>query len=377
MCHRPCRSRSLASEARTPARKSSNAAEIGNERALAVPELADRFVPGAGDRDQLPGREQLAHGHLVLCQRPGLVGTDHRGASERFDDGQSADERVPFDHPAHADRKRDRDDGRQGFGDDGNGERDAEDQHVEQRQAPPEAERNNQCHDHERRFPQRSAERVEVFLQRRTAGINGLDQPGDLAELRCHSSGDDDGLSAAVGHDRPRVSHVSPIGDGEFRLGQLHMRLLYRRRFSSERRFIDREVHCDRDPTVRRHPISGVECHHITRNHFPRGNASLDPLTDHMGEWCRHLLQRLQRALGAVFLDEAKQHGEQHDDADDNRFESMSEHARDKSGRKEDQDQDVLELRGERMPRRGALENLQFVWPIPGQSTRSLAGGQA
>ncbi len=66
---------------------------------------------------------------------------------------------------------------------------------------------------------------------------------------------------------------------------------------------------------------------------------------------CGHLPQGFERAAGAVLLDEAEQHGEQHDDRDDGGFERVAEETGEDRGAQQDQDQDVLELGGERVPR--------------------------
>ena len=64
-----------------------------------------------------------------------------------------------------------------------------------------------------------------------------------------------------------------------------------------------------------------------------------------------HLAQRFQRAAGAVFLDESEQHREQHDDGDDDRLERVTEEPGDDRGAEQDQNQGVLELREQGVPR--------------------------
>ncbi len=70
-----------------------------------------------------------------------------------------------------------------------------------------------------------------------------------------------------------------------------------------------------------------------------------------------HLPQRLERPLGSIFLDEPEQHGEQHDDGDDGCLEAVPEQSGQQRRGEQDHDQDVLELRGERVPRGGARAN--------------------
>ena len=73
-------------------------------------------------------------------------------------------------------------------------------------------------------------------------------------------------------------------------------------------------------------------------------------VANHMRQRRGHLPQRLERPLGAVLLHEPEQDGEQHDDRDDQRLERVAEQAGQQRGGEQNQNQDVLELRGERVP---------------------------
>ena len=57
---------------------------------------------------------------------------------------------------------------------------------------------------------------IEVLLQRRLAGLDGLQQLRDLAELGLHAGGDDQRPAAAVGGGGAGVDHVLPIGYRQF-----------------------------------------------------------------------------------------------------------------------------------------------------------------
>ena len=58
----------------------------------------------------------------------------------RHHDGQPPDQRLPPDHPLDADGERDGDHRWQRLGNDGHRQRDAEDDHLEQRQSPPDTQ---------------------------------------------------------------------------------------------------------------------------------------------------------------------------------------------------------------------------------------------
>ena len=112
-----------------------------------------------------------------LGQRAGLVRANDRGAAERLDRRESAHERVALDHPLDAERERDGDDRRQSFGDDGDRQGHAEDEHLDERLAAKQTERDDDQDDRERDARQRLADSVEVLLQGRLRRL-------DLSSIR-------------------------------------------------------------------------------------------------------------------------------------------------------------------------------------------------
>ena len=159
----------------------------------------------------------MAHRHLVLRERAGLVRADDRRAPERLDDRQAPHERLPLHHPADSDRERDRDDSGQRLGDDGDGERDAEHEHLDHRQSASEADDHDQRDDRHRRLAERGAQAIEIDLERRAAALDRLDQARDVAKLRRHAGGDDEPLAAPVHGHRAGVRHVASIAQRQRR----------------------------------------------------------------------------------------------------------------------------------------------------------------
>ena len=261
---------------------------IRTDRVGFFEKLADRIVAGTRHADRSAGDEQLANRHLVLRERSGLVGTDDRRAAKRFDDGQPADERVALHHPAHADREGDGHDGGKRFGHDGHGERNAEDEHVEQRLSTPHTERHDHRHDDECGLAERVAQLVQVLLERCASGFDGLHELRDLAELRRHAGLNHDCVAAAVRHERPRVRHVAPIADRESRIDERGACFLDGGGFTGERRFVDRQVHGEGDACVGGHTISGVKCDEIARDELARCDGPLGAVPDRMRERRRH-----------------------------------------------------------------------------------------
>ncbi len=122
-----------------------------------------------------------------------------------------------------------------------------------------------------------------------------------------------------------------------------------------------------------RRPSAGTRspvCSRITSpgHQVARRDLDLFPVAQHGGRRRRHLAQRFDGPLGAVLLHKAQQHGEQHDDGDDHRFDAVPQQQRERRGNQQDQDEHVLELLQQDLESRDAIWRPGFRWG------RSLAG---
>ena len=154
------------------------------DRRAFVQERSFRRVADAGHVDHVPVHPDLPRRHLVLRERAGLVRADDRRAAERLHGREAADQRAALHEPLHAQRERNRDDGRQRLGHDGDRERDAEHQHVDERLAAHDTQRDDDDDDRERGAHQRAAEAVEVLLQRRRARLDRRQQAARCGRTR-------------------------------------------------------------------------------------------------------------------------------------------------------------------------------------------------
>ena len=340
-------------------------------------ELADRVVADARDLHHAVRRGHAADRHLVARQGAGLVGTDRGGAPERLHHRQPADQRLALDHAAHANGQRDRHHRRQRFGHHRHGEGDAEDEHVEQGHATPDAERHDRADDEERRLGEDAAEPIEILLQRRPAGLHRVHQAGDAAELGVHARGHHHALPASASHQRAGVGHVALVGDRQIRVGEHAGHLLHGQRFAGERRFVDGEVHREPDADVGRYAVAGPQHDGVTRDEFPRRHLRLDTAPQRVRQWRRHLPQRFERTLGAVLLHEAEQDRKEHDDGDHHRFERVAHDPRHRRRGEQDQHQHVLELGHQRVPRRPRPGREQLVRAVLLQPPLCFRDGQA
>ena len=180
---------------------------------VAVPqERAARSIALARDFDEvLPSGDGLHH-HLVTGQGAGLVGADDADRAQRFDGGQSADDRVAPCHSLHADRQRDRHDCRQPLGNCRHREADAGEEHVSRAEpVDRHAEAEDEGREREDQHGQRSAEASDLLQERRSQRRDFAQHGADLADFGMITGGDDDTLAATGGDQRPGVNHAGPV----------------------------------------------------------------------------------------------------------------------------------------------------------------------
>ena len=189
------------------------------DRSAALPlDPPVRRVSGALERDAPARGDDHPHRHLVLRQRAGLVGGDHAGRAERLDRGQVSDDGVPPRHALHADREHGGHDRRQTFRHRRDGERDAENQHVEdRRQAAHVFDEDDRRNHHDRNDHDDDAEdlagAIELPLQRRGFVARLFQQAGDAAHLGPHPGRRHDGLAVPIGRRRAAEDHVVSIAE--------------------------------------------------------------------------------------------------------------------------------------------------------------------
>ncbi len=173
--------------------------------AASAAELAVRCVTSSGDVDELAGHVQATNGHLVARQRAGLVGADHRRAAERLHRGEPPHQGAAPHQALHAQCQRDRDDRRQRLRHHGDRERDAEHQHLDERLAAHQAER-----DDESPRPAIAARASwRPSLSRFTcSGVRPTSTSSSICAMRPNSVrgpvADDHGQAAPVRHGRSR-----------------------------------------------------------------------------------------------------------------------------------------------------------------------------
>ncbi len=179
-----------------------------------------------------------AHGHFAGRERSGFIRADDGRRTERLDSRQSAYERVPAGHAQHAERERDRDDGRQPFRD--SGHRKADRGHCQFIEiGPAQHPQPEQQGDNGQRRPDKdAADRIEFLLQR-GALFRALfcQQSGDAAQFGVHCRGHHDGQTGPRGDPGRHKDHVGAVAQGDIASGQGRGLFRHRCRFAGQRRF--------------------------------------------------------------------------------------------------------------------------------------------
>ena len=84
-------------------------------------------------------------------------------------------------------------------------------------------------------------------------------------------------------------------------------------RFAGQRGFFNLQIHRFEQTGIRGHAVAGVQEDHISRHQLTRRDFDFHSIAQNGGGGRCHLLQRFNRAFGAIFLDKAQQNREQHD----------------------------------------------------------------
>ena len=124
------------------------------------------------------------------------------------------------------------------------------------------------------------------------------------------------------------------------------------------------------------HPVAGAQQHDIARHQIAGCHDGFQRVTKHACHWRGHLSQRLERPPRTMLLDEPEHYRKQDDDRDHDGLECVTEESRYGRRRKQDQNQDVLELRREGTPRGRTGRHLQLVRAVGAEALRRLIPGE-
>ena len=213
----------------------------------------------AVDRIAPPGDDQLACGHLVQRQRPGLVGADRRGRAERFDRAQPLHDRALGRQGLRTEREHRRHDRGQAGRDRGDGEADPDEEEIVERLAANEADQNDERQSRRGHDRDQDGQLVELARERGLLLLDLAQHPGDLPHLGLHPRRRDDHLAAPARDRRVHVRHVDAIAERDVATRDRRERLQDRRALAGESRLLDLERRSHEQPSVRRDLVARLE----------------------------------------------------------------------------------------------------------------------
>ncbi len=367
-------------------------------------ELVVRLMRRCGARLDSPVRrhggcvgphEQRADGHAIQRERAGLVRTDERGRAECLDRVQATHERVVLRHPAYSQRERHGDDRRQPLGDGGHCERHGDEQplgHVlsegvvlehREKRARLGLRREEDLLDEDDRCDDQDDDRdalahdFELGLERRDLVAGAGQQVGDVAHLGVLAGSGHEHAAATDRYRRAGEDHVAPVAERHV-LAFDDVAVFADRLALAGERALDHAKSGGLDkPPVGRDAVARLEQHHVAGHEVLGAHVGLNTVADNGGGGSGELLERFERLLGPVLLDEAEHPVEKQDRKDGDGFDHLSLDRRDDHGEQQDVDHEVLELRDEQAPRRRFLLLFKAVWPELGVAPDDLFRGEA
>ena len=340
---------------------------------------------GGGQQRQRP--RVLHHRHFVLGQGTGLVGADDLGAAQRLHCGEPPDHGVPLAHVGDADaqhhrhhrgqplgyrRHRQRYRHHKGAQDGGQGIV----SHYHQ------VENKDEHADGHHQLGQRGTQLGQLPLQRRLILFRLGQHAGDLAHLRVHAGGGDDGAAAAVDHGAAHVAHVFPVAQRHVLPCQQLRRLGGGHALAGESGLLDLQRDALQQPPIGGDGVSGLQHHHIPGHQLAVLHHGLVAVPQHLAFGGGHGLERLNGGLGLALLHHAEHGVQQHHGQDDEHLrealaaESIGDGA-DGCGGHQHQQHGILQLRQESAQQGGLLRLLQLVGAVRCQPRRCLRRRQA
>ena len=284
--------------------------------------VEERELPDGGRRAPLRIRG-VGEDDRPFSQRAGLVGAQDGHASEVLDRVQASDDDAFLAHGPRARRECDAHDRGQELRRQPDGERDREEQRLDEWTVEQEIHRQDEEDDHDHRPDQQVAELPQP------AGEVGFGLPrakprGDRAERRAPPRLDDDDPRRAAAHRRAEEHDVGPPSDWRIG-GHDPWLLLHGERLAGHARLADEEVARLEDPSVGRNQVARREHEDVAGHERVRVHGAFDAVAHDAAGERQALLQLLDGRRGAILLVEAQQRGADHDREDDPRVHPLGE----------------------------------------------------
>ena len=199
---------------------------------------------------------------------------------------------------------------------------------------------------------------------------------GDTAELRMGSGRNDEHTGAAAHHRTAHDDRVRRLV--QVRVGQRGACSLFDRVWlPGQQGLVDEEVVGLEQARVGGHEVSGGEDDHVSRHQVPCRRDQLATVAQHPNPQRHVLLQRLDRTLRPVLLEEIQLHRERDDDGDDRKRGNISGGRGHGGSAEQDQNEGIGEA-GEQPAHDSQAASLAYlVRPVPTEAPGGVGGREA
>jgi len=160
------------------------------------------------DGDHLLARDDFPCRHGTDGQGTRLIATDDLGAAECLDGRQAPHQGMAPRHPLDAESQGDDHHRGKPFGDGGDRQADRTQEELKRRYSAQQAQSKDQRHDAQTRPQETSGNLVEPTLQRRGIAPGRLEERGDMADLRVHTTRHGQGAARTARNVRAEEDHI-------------------------------------------------------------------------------------------------------------------------------------------------------------------------
>ncbi len=237
------------------------------------------------------------YSHPILCERPGFVGTDYRGASQGLHRRQGTHNGILLYQTLHTNGQHNGRHNLQSFRNGCHSKAHRHHQHLQPFVAIQQSHQEDQGTNGQRQISQQAAQLLQALPHGCFRSFRVLQHVGNLTYLGPHTRGNHYSPATTIGNNAGGKCHVVPVAQWDLFICELFLVLLYRYRLTSECGLLYFQVCRLNQSQVGRDDITRIEYHNIA-GHQIGGNHLLHlPSTQHLRMGCTHLIQRFERRL--------------------------------------------------------------------------------
>ena len=236
--------------------------------------------------------------------------------------------------------------------------------------------------DAQHQLAERLAQLSQLALEGRLFLLGLGQHMGDLAHLRVHAGGGDDGSAAAIDHGAAHVAHIFPVAQRHLAAGQQLHRLGDGDALSGKRSLLNFQRSALQQPSIGGNGVAGLQHHHVAGHQLAALHHQLVAVPQHLAPGSGHGLERLNGGLGLALLHHAQNGVEQHHGQNDKHLREAlaAERVGDGGDRRrghEDQQHGILQLGQKALEEGGLFRLLQLVGAELGEARLRLRRRQA